>query len=270
MSQTPPSIDQLLRDGYQALRAGERERARALLGAAVRSDPQNERAWLFLAGAVTDPQQRRTCLERALAINPASEQARRGLQALAQSAEAAHAPAPQPVPTRDVAPPPAQPAGSLLHRLHQEAPAPAPNSPQVAPQPVATQYLAPPPAAAHPTPSPPAAVPPPPPAPEPAAPAMSPLFQRLLQEAPGGAAAVAPSQPVATQHFPSPPIAAPPTAPSPPPPAPAIGTSTTPLPPVVLAIPVRKEPDRLLWAVVLALGLVLMLSSGAYMVALLT
>lgn len=57
----------------KAIRAVRRKRfdiARALLADVVEADPQNERAWAWLARASTDPAQRRESLQRVLAINP--------------------------------------------------------------------------------------------------------------------------------------------------------------------------------------------------------
>jgi tetratricopeptide (TPR) repeat protein len=64
------SSEELVRAGGAALKAGERERARQLLAQAVRANPRSEQAWLLLAGAVSDPDQRRSCLERVLKLNP--------------------------------------------------------------------------------------------------------------------------------------------------------------------------------------------------------
>ncbi len=78
----PPQGDSLLERGIAALRVGERARARALLVAAVRADPRSAQAWIWLAGALDDRSQQRECLERALALDPESAAARRGLEAL--------------------------------------------------------------------------------------------------------------------------------------------------------------------------------------------
>lgn len=74
--------EELIDQGAAALRAGERRRARELLAAAVRADPRSARAWLWLSGAIDDPGRQRECLERALALDPGSISARRGLEAL--------------------------------------------------------------------------------------------------------------------------------------------------------------------------------------------
>ncbi|HEU5088642.1 MAG TPA: hypothetical protein VFT99_14400, partial [Roseiflexaceae bacterium] len=101
----------LVEQGIAAFRAGDTAQAYSSLREAVTLDPNNERGWLWLAGAVGDDQQRRYCLERVLAINPGNTAARRGLESLieqqAQTPEpetAAPAPAPQPPAARPSVP----------------------------------------------------------------------------------------------------------------------------------------------------------------------
>lgn len=48
----------------------------------LRQDVRNEGAWLLLAQCVTDEAQRRTCLQRVIALNPANELAQRLLAVL--------------------------------------------------------------------------------------------------------------------------------------------------------------------------------------------
>jgi tetratricopeptide (TPR) repeat protein len=48
----------LVDQGAAALKAGDRERAQRLLAQAIRLDPRNERAWLWMSGVVTSPEQR--------------------------------------------------------------------------------------------------------------------------------------------------------------------------------------------------------------------
>ncbi len=93
MTQTQPTVDALVRAGGEALRGGERTRARQLLAQAVRADPSSQQAWLLLAGAVTDSEQRRSCLERVLRLNPDHAIARKVLGAL--PAATPETPAPQ-------------------------------------------------------------------------------------------------------------------------------------------------------------------------------
>jgi DNA helicase-2/ATP-dependent DNA helicase PcrA len=68
--------------GIRALQAGDRARARALLSAAIRQDPDDEKAWLWLSGAVESDAGRMECLRRVLAINPDHAAARSGLEML--------------------------------------------------------------------------------------------------------------------------------------------------------------------------------------------
>ena len=68
--------------GVQALRGGDRQTAADLLREVVAAEPTHEKAWLWLSGAVETAEERRHCLEQALALNPANETARRSLAKL--------------------------------------------------------------------------------------------------------------------------------------------------------------------------------------------
>lgn len=72
--------DQTLNAAITAIRAGETKRGRALLAQVLRANPSCEIAWLWMATVVETPQQKRECLERALAINPHNSIARRELE----------------------------------------------------------------------------------------------------------------------------------------------------------------------------------------------
>lgn len=74
---------ELLSQGIAALKSGQKAKARNLLEQVVQQDEQNESAWLWLSGAVSTDEERRTCLENVLAINPNNGVARRGLEAMA-------------------------------------------------------------------------------------------------------------------------------------------------------------------------------------------
>jgi hypothetical protein len=75
-------IAEWLYNGALALSEGDRERARELLLRVVEQDEANEEAWLWLSGAVDDPEDQRTALENVLALNPQNQHALYGLDVL--------------------------------------------------------------------------------------------------------------------------------------------------------------------------------------------
>jgi tetratricopeptide (TPR) repeat protein len=72
-------INQLLKAGIQALKAGNREDAHKLLLQVVKQDEESELGWLWLSGAVQTNKERRICLDNVLTINPDNETAKKGL-----------------------------------------------------------------------------------------------------------------------------------------------------------------------------------------------
>ncbi len=106
----PTEARELVERGIAAARGGQRRVAAGLLVRALKLDPRDERAWLWLSGVVDEPAQRAFCLQAVLRINPANPHARRGLAYLErQGAIAAQ-------PVADLTPPVAT----------SETPAPAP------------------------------------------------------------------------------------------------------------------------------------------------
>lgn len=85
--------DDLLQQGIAALQAGNKAQARQLFSQAIRQNPDNEQAWLWLSGAVETAQDKLMCLNKVLAINPTNEAAQRGIAAL-QKSSATPTPAP--------------------------------------------------------------------------------------------------------------------------------------------------------------------------------
>ena len=116
---SPNDAEWLLNEGIGALRSGDNARARELLGQVIRRNPRDERAWLWLSGAVDTDAERRQCLERVLTLNPHNAAARSGLSMLAAAANApaaalapsASAPTNPPAAT-PVAPSPAYPVAA--------------------------------------------------------------------------------------------------------------------------------------------------------------
>lgn len=79
----------LTRQGIAALKAGDTGAAARLLYQATEIEPNNQAAWLWLSGCVESDDDKRTCLERALAIDATSEAGRRaakGLESLRRDA----------------------------------------------------------------------------------------------------------------------------------------------------------------------------------------
>ncbi|MBE2183500.1 MAG: hypothetical protein IAE89_08760 [Anaerolineae bacterium] len=101
------NIEAMVREGIAAVKAGNKDDGRVLLNKAVELDPYNEEGWLWLSGVVDGQDDQRTCLENVLAINPANEKARKGLDFLSGKPSAPSLP---PTPPTE---PPATPAASV-------------------------------------------------------------------------------------------------------------------------------------------------------------
>lgn len=71
-------MNQLTQDGIAALKAGDKERAQKLFGAALEEDNDDLQAWLWLSGAVESDVDRLECLEQVLRIDPAHALASKG------------------------------------------------------------------------------------------------------------------------------------------------------------------------------------------------
>lgn len=79
-----PSTAQLLREGIAAAKAGQRERARALLTRVTNLDAGNVSAWLWLSGVTGDPLEQETYLKKVLALEPGHVAAQKGLASVQQ------------------------------------------------------------------------------------------------------------------------------------------------------------------------------------------
>lgn len=76
------NIEAMVRAGIEAYRAGKGAEARKLLEKAIELDDHNEQAWMWLSAVVETEEDKRTCLENVLVINPDNEEAQRGLKSL--------------------------------------------------------------------------------------------------------------------------------------------------------------------------------------------
>jgi hypothetical protein len=74
-------VESLLRQAMAAVRAARPDEAHDLLSRVLELDPENEMGWLWMS-AVVPRDDRVTCLQNVLSINPSNEPARLGLQAL--------------------------------------------------------------------------------------------------------------------------------------------------------------------------------------------
>ncbi len=76
------SFDEKLRTGIEAARRGDKVTASRLLRQVVDITPNNEVAWMWLASALDNLQERKQALEQALRINPANARAQQALDQL--------------------------------------------------------------------------------------------------------------------------------------------------------------------------------------------
>src|SRR5438876_1127600 len=80
LNKNESEIERLMREGQAAAKRGDKAMARTLLTQLLELEPNNEQAWMWLSGAVSDLTEQQTCLENVLIINPNNAQARKGLE----------------------------------------------------------------------------------------------------------------------------------------------------------------------------------------------
>lgn len=93
-------LEERLRAGIEAARRGDKVAAVRLLRQVVDHDVNNEVAWMWLASALDNLQERRQALEQALRINPGNQRAQQAmdqLNAVLGTPATARKPRPQPV-----------------------------------------------------------------------------------------------------------------------------------------------------------------------------
>lgn len=71
-----PDVRQLLQQGVNAAKAGDKAQARLLLQQVTGKDADNVVGWLWLASVSDDAQQRFDCIQRVLSLDPTNERAR--------------------------------------------------------------------------------------------------------------------------------------------------------------------------------------------------
>ena len=81
-----PQVDELLAEGIQAARLGNKTKARQALEQVVSLDQYSEKGWFWLASVVETNEEKRTCLGNVIVINPDNQRARRMLEQLESGA----------------------------------------------------------------------------------------------------------------------------------------------------------------------------------------
>lgn len=79
------SLTDLLQSAIQDIKQGNLKAGKAGLARIIKASPDSayaEKAWIWMSVTFNDPEQKRTCLENALKINPDNEMAKRGLSKL--------------------------------------------------------------------------------------------------------------------------------------------------------------------------------------------
>jgi hypothetical protein len=71
-----------IEDGKNAVAAGNVQQARLIFETLLQENPRSEDAWLGLADALTEPNDKRICYENVLKINKKNQAAREGLRSL--------------------------------------------------------------------------------------------------------------------------------------------------------------------------------------------
>jgi len=72
--------DSLVERARLALRMGDRHSAQRLLAAYLHEDPRSIDAWLLMSSVVKEPERKRECLLRVLALDPENTEARAGVE----------------------------------------------------------------------------------------------------------------------------------------------------------------------------------------------
>jgi hypothetical protein len=86
-SNNDPQAKKLVKEGIEAIKEGDKQLGRGKLETAVKIDPYNELAWLWLAKVVTTVEERRTCLGNVILINPSNTEAQRMLDKIEDASD---------------------------------------------------------------------------------------------------------------------------------------------------------------------------------------
>lgn len=75
-----PNLQDLLRQGAEAAREGQKSQARKLFKQIIDKEPDNEKAWFWLASVAESDPERRDALTKVLELNPNNERAQQALE----------------------------------------------------------------------------------------------------------------------------------------------------------------------------------------------
>jgi pimeloyl-ACP methyl ester carboxylesterase len=100
------STQELMQEGLDAVKAGNRDKAARLFALVVQNDAHSEMGWLYLGMCRTAAKEKEYCFRRVLFLNPSNEEAQRQLDLLKPPAP----PPPPPTMPAEAAPPEAIPA----------------------------------------------------------------------------------------------------------------------------------------------------------------
>ncbi|MCB0211163.1 MAG: hypothetical protein KDJ52_17625 [Anaerolineae bacterium] len=73
-----------LQQAVDAINLGDKSRGQKILTEVLKSEPQNEDAWLWMSKIVTNVEQKKQCLEQVLSLNPSNKEAQQELEQLQQ------------------------------------------------------------------------------------------------------------------------------------------------------------------------------------------
>ena len=85
-----PNLEDLLQLGIQTARAGNKPNARMIFEQVLAQDPENERAWLWMAAAAETPTDRIRYLNTVLRLNPNNTVAQKELERIQRRLESSN------------------------------------------------------------------------------------------------------------------------------------------------------------------------------------
>lgn len=134
-------MNDLLREGIAAAKAGQRERARDLLMRVVEQDEENALAWLWLSDVADSLDDQEICLENVLTLDPDNDVARQGLAFVRKQRETQAPPAAGTMPPAAArAARPASVAGALLREEFARRRPPPEPEPEPSPIPLEDEF----------------------------------------------------------------------------------------------------------------------------------